>query len=137
MPRYGDISLTDSGTGNYQSSETNELKNTQEAEKVLKKAKILRKSRRKEIEEEHQRRRQVLKRKIDKHFETRRINVDKAQNDVWEKLIALDKRRQVIEGLIIDSTKRFEHATRSLTSQLLAQLDNSIQRHMAINFENS
>ncbi|EHL02024.1 hypothetical protein M7I_1976 [Glarea lozoyensis 74030] len=80
-------------------------------------------TKRKSIEAEHAKSVKEIRAKIENAAKIRKTKVAKLHSSHMERLLALDDRRQKIEGLIIASMKRLHSATNNIQSELLAMYE--------------
>ncbi|KAI1006195.1 hypothetical protein K3495_g2022 [Podosphaera aphanis] len=132
MPRHKDSNIELKESDICPSGDELESGVMETAQKIVRRTKNTREDKRKAIQDDFHKRADDSSIRIDKHFESQRLKVSKARSDTWDKLEALNKNRQMIEGLILSSTKILESATLNMTSELLSILRDSIHDHKAV-----
>jgi len=82
---------------------------------------------RKAIEADHEKRVKETKGKMEKLFDARKSKVTKSQKAVWERLDALNRKRQSLESLILSSMKKVEIHSTNISSELNAMFEGRIE----------
>jgi len=86
-----------------------------------------REAKRAAIEGEHAKRIKDAKAQIDTLFENRKMRVTKAQKTQWDRLAALNKKRQELESQILASMALIERHTANISSELVAVLTGRVE----------
>ncbi|KAE9381291.1 hypothetical protein N431DRAFT_3459 [Stipitochalara longipes BDJ] len=106
-----------------QSSQEADMNVLKAARSVVSTIKNRRESKRKIIEGDLKKRCADINAKLDAHFEARKSRVAKLQKAQWERLDALNKRREAIEAQINSSMRAIEVQTIHISSELGATYD--------------
>ncbi|PMD39682.1 hypothetical protein L207DRAFT_25274 [Hyaloscypha variabilis F] len=111
------------GEDSQQSSQEADMNVFKAAQSVVSTFRSRRESKRKAIEGSLKKGVEDINAKLDAHFEARKSRVQKLQNAQWEKLEALNKRREAIEAQINSSMRAIEAQTINISSELGATYD--------------
>ncbi|SZE99283.1 unnamed protein product [Blumeria hordei] len=126
MPRHN-IQRESSDEGPEPSPAEVEPSLLEAAQKMVGKTKQRRTQQRDIITREYDDRVEALQKNVDDYFDSRQRRGIEAQDEVWNRLEALNQKRKHIEKLIFCSTRSLESATLKFNSEVLSTLQTSTQ----------
>jgi len=119
--------VSESEDENSQQSSQEDMNVLKAARNVVSTIKKRRETKRKVIEAECKKRVADINAKLDAHFEARKSRITKLQKAQWDRLEALNKKRESIESQILTSMRTIEVHTMNISSELEATFSGRLE----------